>query len=193
MRSTLRHAEGGLGIGLALARGLVELHDGRIEAFSEGAGRGSEFKVRLPLTCALDAERERSDPRFAANEITERRVLIADDNRDAADSLSLLLSLDGHEVRTAHDGAAALAEAERFRPDFALLDIGMPELNGYEVARELRTRPWASDLVLIAITGWGQEQDRRRSREAGFDHHLTKPVDPAAIAALIQRRASVEA
>ena len=185
VKSSLHQAEGGLGIGLALARGLVDLHGGRMEARSEGLGRGSEFSVRLPLSIAIAANAGLQSVTVAAGAV-HRRVLIADDNRDAADSLSLLLDLDGHDVRTVHDGAAALEEAERFRPEFVLLDIGMPALNGYEVAQRLRARAWARNAVLVAITGWGQEQDRRRSREAGFDHHLTKPIDPDVVARLLQ-------
>jgi CheY-like chemotaxis protein len=184
VKSTLHQAEGGLGIGLALARGLIELHGGRIEARSAGIGRGSEFTVYLPLSVAVTPIAP-ATAKTAVPAIPNRRILIADDNRDAADSLSLLLALDGHEIRTVHDGAAAVAEAERFRPEFALLDIGMPKLTGYEVAQRLRAEPWGQTCVLVAITGWGQEQDRRRSREAGFDHHLTKPIDPDVVARLI--------
>ncbi|MET0660169.1 MAG: PAS domain S-box protein, partial [Steroidobacteraceae bacterium] len=187
VKSSLHQAEGGLGIGLALARGLIDLHGGRMEARSEGLGRGSEFIVRLPLTVAVAARASAQTVTLAAGAV-HRRVLIADDNRDAADSLSLLLDLDGHDVRTVHDGAAALEEAERFRPEFVLLDIGMPSFNGYEVAQRLRAQPWAQNVVLVAITGWGQEQDRRRSREAGFNHHLTKPIDPDAVTRLLQTR-----
>lgn len=189
VKSTLHQAEGGLGIGLALARGLVELHGGRIEAYSAGAGRGSEFIVRLPLSVAVTT----GAPALTAVATTTSshwRVLIADDNRDAADSLALLLELDGHEVRKVYDGAAALQEAERFRPEFVLLDIGMPVFNGYEVAQRLRAQPWTQDTVLVAITGWGQEQDRQRSRAAGFDQHMTKPIDPDAVARLLQIRKS---
>jgi CheY-like chemotaxis protein len=185
VKSTLHQAEGGLGIGLALARGLVELHGGRIEAHSAGIGQGSEFTVRLPLSSVVPVT-TRTPVVAAPAQSPRRRVLIADDNRDAADSLSVLLELDGHEVRTAHDGAEALAQAERFRPQFVLLDIGMPILSGYEVARRLRAQSWGNEVVLVAITGWGQEQDRRRSHDAGFDHHLTKPIDPDAVARLLR-------
>jgi PAS domain S-box-containing protein len=192
VKSTLHQAEGGLGIGLALARGLIDLHGGRLEARSDGVGRGSEFIVHLPVSASLVLPT--SPPAdLTAPPLSSHRVLIADDNRDAADSLSLLLELEGHEIRTVHDGRAAVSEAERFRPEIALLDIGMPELNGFEVARELRKQPWAQHTLLIAITGWGQEQDRRRSREAGFDHHLTKPIDPDAVSRLIKEgRKSME-
>jgi CheY-like chemotaxis protein len=182
----LERSEGGLGIGLALARGLVELHGGLISAHSDGPGRGSEFIVRLlpAATVASGATREADDGAAPASGL--RRVLIVDDNHDAADSLALMLSLSGHETHAAYDGAAALALAERFVPDVVLLDIGMPELNGYEVAERLRRLPWGRRVVLVALTGWGQDEDRRRALDAGFDHHLTKPVDPQRLATLLQ-------
>jgi signal transduction histidine kinase/ActR/RegA family two-component response regulator len=179
-------SEGGLGIGLTLVKGLAELHGGTVEARSEGLGHGSEFIVRLPVS-----EHQSSLP-LAANptplSAERRRVLIADDNRDAADSLSLLLELSGHEVRVAHLGQTALSLAQTFRPDVVFLDIGMPDLSGYEVARALRQEAWATSLQLIALTGWGQEEDRRRALEAGFDHHLTKPVNPDLLQRLIASR-----
>jgi signal transduction histidine kinase/ActR/RegA family two-component response regulator len=176
-------AEGGLGIGLTLVKGLTELHGGTVEARSAGLGQGSEFIVRLPVS-----EHQSSLPRAVGPtpvSAERRRVLIADDNRDAAESLSLLLELSGHEVRVAHLGQTALSLAQTFRPDVAFLDIGMPDLSGYEVARALRQEPWAMSLQLIALTGWGQEEDRRRALEAGFDHHLTKPVNPDLLQRLI--------
>jgi signal transduction histidine kinase len=176
-------SEGGLGIGLALVKGLAELHGGTVEARSAGLGRGSEFIVRLPVSAQPSPLPPVSDPSPVSAE--RRRVLIADDNRDAAESLSLLLELSGHEVRVAHLGQSALSLAQAFRPDIALLDIGMPDLSGYEVARALRRELWATDLQLIALTGWGQDDDRRRAREAGFDHHLTKPIDPNQLESLI--------
>jgi CheY-like chemotaxis protein len=176
-------AEGGLGIGLALVKGLTELHGGTVEARSGGIGAGSEFIVRLPLARGPAEAPLATHPAPAAP--VRRRILIADDNQDAAESLSMLLELAGHEVRTAHLGRAALSIAATFRPDAALIDIGMPDLSGYEVAHELRQEPWARSMRLIAVTGWGQEDDRRRAVESGFDHHLTKPVDPDQLESLI--------
>ena len=177
-------SDGGLGIGLALVKGLTELHGGTIEARSGGLGHGSEFIVRLPLALPEVATLPTvTDPGSAAP--LRRRILIADDNQDAAESLSLLLQLAGHEVQVAHLGREALALAHEFRPDTALLDIGMPDLSGYEVAQTLRREPWASNIQLIALTGWGQPSDRRRSLEAGFNHHLVKPVDPDQLVRLI--------
>jgi signal transduction histidine kinase len=170
----------GLGIGLALVRRIVEMHGGGVTACSNGPGHGSEFVIRLPIS----VERRGGAPqeagaatRIEAVPRTKRRVLVADDNADALDSLAELLTLNGHEVFRAADGAAALELAERSRPDVALLDIGMPRLDGYELARRIRAQPWGAHVQLIALTGWGQESDRQRSRESGFDGHLTKPVD----------------
>jgi PAS domain S-box-containing protein len=165
------------GVGLRLAQGIVQLHGGRIEARSAGHGRGAEFIVRLPL--ARGAPVGLADERAAALP-RQVRVVVADDNRDAADSLQRILSLFGHEVRVAYDGLAAIRLAEEFKPRVAVLDIGMPGTNGYEVARALRERRM-SPITLVALTGWGQESDRRRAMEAGFDYHLTKPVDPEAL------------
>jgi signal transduction histidine kinase len=169
-------SEGGLGIGLALVSGLVALHGGTVEARSEGLGRGSEFIVRLavaePDKLAASPSESATSPKIG------RRILVADDNKDAADSLAMLLEIAGHEVRVVHDGHAALSIAQTFRPDVAILDIGMPQLNGYEVAKALRREPWGTNIYLMALTGWGQEGDRQLAVHAGFDRHLTKPVDP---------------
>ncbi len=178
--------QGGLGIGLTLARDLVELHGGSIEAHSEGLGRGSAFTVRLPITTA---------PPTAAPTVVEapliapapQRVLIADDNRDGAESLATLLLLAGHDVRVAFDGAAALAEAKAFQPTVALLDIGMPKLNGYDLARRIRQESWGNAVHLVALTGWGQDSDRAQAISAGFDDHLVKPVAPEFITAMLVR------
>jgi CheY-like chemotaxis protein len=186
VEEVMGRSDGGLGIGLALVKGLTELHGGTIEARSPGLGHGSEFIVRLPLSplYPLTSPQEPYPPPVAARS----RVLIADDNRDAADSLSMLLELAGHEVRVAHLGRAALSLAQAFRPDVALLDIGMPDLSGYEVARELRREPWGQGIMLIALTGWGQEKDRQEALEAGFNQHVTKPIDPDQIETLISGR-----
>ena len=173
----LERSSGGLGVGLALARGLVGLHGGSIEGHSAGPGQGSEFVVRLPFAGADPVPASPAAPSGERQRTAGRRILIADDNRDAAESLSLLLEYLGHEVSTAHDGLQAIEAAASGHPEVALLDIGMPELNGYEVAEHIRRQPWGQGMVLVAITGWGQEDDKRRAREAGFDHHLTKPVD----------------
>jgi CheY-like chemotaxis protein len=172
-------SEGGLGIGLALAKGLVELHGGSMEARSAGLGQGSEFVVSLPgPTKAVTAENAPERPREASVARPPRRVLIADDNRDGADTLGMFLEMRGHEVHLAHTGAEALRVAREVRPDIGVLDIGMPVLSGYEVAKRIRREAWGDRVTLIALTGWGQEDDKRRARLAGFDHHLTKPIDP---------------
>jgi CheY-like chemotaxis protein len=163
---------------LTLAKRLVEMHKGTIEARSAGALQGSEFIVRLPLSAASAAPKPTPGAQVAPTPAPRRRILIADDNVDAAVSLSLLLELMGHEPRIAHDGLAALEVAEEFRPDLVLLDIGMPRLNGYETVQRLAKRPWAAATVMVALTGWGQKSDRERAKEAGFHQHLVKPVDP---------------
>jgi CheY-like chemotaxis protein/anti-sigma regulatory factor (Ser/Thr protein kinase) len=184
--------EGGLGIGLALVKGLVELHGGTTEVASAGAGQGTEFTVNLPLPARGTDVALGAAVTAEVRSATGRRVLIADDNKDAADSLGILLEIDGHEVRVAHGGHAALALAQAFRPEVALLDIGMPEMSGYEVAEALRKEPWGSAIRLIALTGWGQERDRRQSKTAGFDRHLTKPIDMDALCGVLTDLFSAE-
>ena len=190
--------QGGLGIGLALVRRLVEMHGGTVTASSAGPGQGSEFVILLPVSVQRDnsgrfsddsagGEPEATTPVEPARRAPRHRILVADDNPDARESLAALLALGGHELFRARDGSDALESAERHRPHIALLDIGMPFANGYEVARKIRSQPWGRDMVLIALTGWGQEADRRRSQEAGFDSHLTKPVDPEVLDALLAR------
>jgi len=176
-------SQGGLGIGLALVRGLVEMHGGTVRADSPGVGRGSTFTVRLPLA-KDEGGRMKDEPQTApvhpsSFRLHPSRVLVIDDSRDGADSLAEVLRVLGYEVRVAYDGPAGLAEATQFRPDAVVCDIGMPGMSGLEVARRLRADPSLRAVRLVAATGWGQDDDRRRSREAGFDHHLTKPIDPA--------------
>jgi PAS domain S-box-containing protein len=178
-------SEGGLGIGLALTKGLVELHGGNIEARSDGLGRGSEFTIRLPRKLTSDVGRD-ADATEALRPPASRRVLLADDNRDAAETLAELLRLEGHEVVIVHDGLRALAVFADGTPDCVLLDIGMPGLSGYDVARRMRVIAPNSAVKLIAITGWGQENDKAQAFSAGFDHHLTKPVDLQQLLMLIQ-------
>jgi signal transduction histidine kinase len=180
-------SQNGLGIGLALVRWIIGLHGGTVEAKSEGPGQGSEFVVRLPA-----AERPVEMPlppvlrETPARKAPSRRVLIVDDNRDSADSLALLLRRHGNEVHTAYDGIAALSAVESFRPEVVLLDIGLPELDGYDAARRIREQSNGRNITLIALTGWGQEKDRNRSYEAGFDAHVTKPVEPGTLEDLLR-------
>ena len=169
--------QSGLGVGLTLVQRLVEMHGGSVEARSEGAGKGSQFVVRLP---ALEhPARARSESAVTSNgrSQTRRRILVVDDNVDSAESMAMMLVLSGHEVATAHDGMEAVKLAQEFQPDVAFLDLGMPKLDGYETARSIREQTWGRRMMLVALTGWGQEDDKRRSREAGFDDHLVKPIN----------------
>jgi CheY-like chemotaxis protein len=190
--SLAERARGGMGIGLSLARGLVEMHGGTIGALSGGVGQGSEFVVRLPRAgeagAAVPAQAT-AQPAAAP----PCRVLVADDLRDSADSLGLLIELMGHAVEVAYDGEEALRRAERFRPDIALLDLGMPKLDGFAVCERIRAAPWGATMRLVAQSGWGQDDDRRRTAAAGFDHHLVKPIDPLALDALVQELAAAVA
>jgi signal transduction histidine kinase len=197
MFTQLNHQTGrpqsGLGIGLALVRKLLEMHGGSVTAFSEGDGQGSEFLITLPvITNETNAPNGRAavalDSEAGAEAVqVRRRILVADDNSDALESLATLLEISGHEVFSAANGALALESAERHLPEVALLDIGMPKLDGYEVARRIRAQPWGRRITLVALTGWGQESDRRRSGEAGFDSHLVKPLDLDKLTALLER------
>jgi PAS domain S-box-containing protein len=181
----LERSQGGLGIGLSLVRGLVELHGGHIEAHSEGAGRGSEFVVTMPVLARAPPVPLHRDGKAAALPARRARVLVADDNHDGADSLTVALQGLGHEVCTAYDGEQALALAASTRPEVMLVDIGMPRMNGYEVCRAVRREPWGREVLLVALTGWGQDEDRRRAAEAGFDRHLVKPVDLPVLSELL--------
>ena len=183
---SLDRAQGGLGIGLTLVRKLIELHGGTVEAKSEGANRGSEFVVRLP-TLDVNTDME-SRPRPQAGDVknsTPRRILVVDDYPRVAETLMRMLAVVGHDVRMARDGPSALAEFSTFQPEVVVLDIGLPGMDGYEVARRLRTDPAAAPVTLIAVTGYGQKEDQLRAHQAGFDHHLTKPVDCAALLNLL--------
>jgi PAS domain S-box-containing protein len=184
--TALGRSEGGLGVGLALARGLVALHGGRVEARSDGPGRGSEFIVRLPAGVpALEVSQVEVSADGPATD-AGLKILVVDDSQDAADTCATVLELSGHEVQTAYSGRRALELARTFRPHALLLDIGLPDVNGYELARTIRAAPWGGGMVLIAVTGWGQSKDRRRALEAGFDHHLTKPIAAETLESLLQ-------
>lgn len=184
--SALHRSEGGLGIGLALSKGLVDLHDGKLGVRSEGLGKGSVFTVSLPLPAA-PAEEADSGRAEAQGSPARYQVLVADDNADALESLAVLLELGGHQVTKASNGHEALEAAERTRPQLAILDIGMPDLSGYEVAQRIRDSSWGSSIPLVALTGWGQPEDAKRAFDSGFSHHLTKPISPAALDAAIQK------
>jgi len=173
---SLERSKGGLGIGLALVKGLVEMHGGTVAAASEGPGAGSTFTVSLPVMLQEHMPPSSSPEDVRQRPATKRRILVVDDNRDSAQTMAMMLRLIGNEVTTAHDGLEALEVAEGFRPQVVVMDIGMPRLNGYDATRKLRAEPWARDMFIIALTGWGQESDQERSREAGFNRHLVKPV-----------------
>ena len=177
--------EGGLGVGLTLVKRLVEMHGGTIEAHSEGHGKGSEFALRLPLLSEAEKHlglRARAPARTGEAPVRKRRrILVADDNVDLAASMGLLLEMMGNDVRVTHDGSAAVNVETEFRPDVVFLDIGMTKMNGFDACTRIRGKPWGKEPVIVALTGWGQPEDKRRSREAGFDHHLVKPIEPAAL------------
>jgi len=182
---SLTRTQAGLGVGLTLARRLIALHGGTVTATSGGVGQGSVFAVRIPLSGAAPEAAIAATP---GSHAPRRRVLLADDNIDFANSLASLLGSHGHEVRVVHDGAEALHVAAEFLPEYAFLDIGMPKVHGYEVARRLKANPATAGCVLVAVTGWGQEDDRRRARDAGFDRHMVKPVDPQQLEAILAGR-----
>ncbi|MGH7873153.1 MAG: ATP-binding protein [Candidatus Binatia bacterium] len=175
--TALEKSQGGLGIGLSLAKGLVEMHGGRIAAHSNGPGLGSEFIVHLPIVVAEPLPKSAPNADAKASATAKRRILIVDDNLLGSQGTGMVLHAMGHEVATAHDGIKGMEQAQTFRPDVILLDIGLPGLNGLETARCIRAQPWGKNIFLIAVTGYGQDQDRRRSQEAGFDHHMVKPID----------------
>jgi len=183
---SLERSDGGLGIGLSLVKRLVELHGGTVTAHSQGISHGSEFTVKLPI----EVEQPRIEllvqpPVSVPAKSAGRRILVVDDNRDSATTLALLLKMSGNQTETAFDGLAAVETAEAFRPDVILLDIGLPKMNGHDTCRVIRQQPWGKDILILALTGWGQEEDRRKTAEAGFDNHLVKPVDHIALNKLI--------
>jgi signal transduction histidine kinase len=186
--AALSRSRGGLGIGLALTRRLVQMHGGTVVALSEGPGKGSQFVVRLPVAVGQLGDEGDEQPHHAVLPQAALRILVADDNKDAAETLGILLEVMGHQVRRAHDGEAAVQQAAAFDPHIVLLDIGMPKLNGYDACRAIRAAAGGAARTLVAVTGWGQPQDVERARQAGFDQHMVKPMDPNALARLISSR-----
>jgi len=184
-RTASEESEGGLGVGLALVRGIVELHGGSVEVSSDGPNLGSEFRVRLPLGPAPEPRDSRGGSEAQAF-LSRLKIVVADDNRDAADTCAILLELSGHYVRIAYNGRDALELAETFRPHAFILDIGMPDLDGYALAERIRAAVWGKGALLVAVSGWGREEDRRRAFAAGFDHHLTKPIAGGALEVLLE-------
>jgi CheY-like chemotaxis protein/two-component sensor histidine kinase len=182
---------GGMGIGLTLVKQIVEMHGGRVEARSEGPACGAEFVVRLPIVVPERRRVPRTSESDLHNTQRRRRVLVVDDNSDSVSSFAMMLDLMGHETAVANDGEEAFLVAEAFRPDVIFLDIGLPKVNGHDVARAIRARPWGKDIVLIALSGWGQPDDMRRSLDAGFNHHLAKPAERGEVERLLQRGGSV--
>jgi CheY-like chemotaxis protein len=180
-------SQGGLGIGLSLVQRLIEAHGGSVQAHSEGLGKGSEFVVRLPVFVEESAHLNPGATPGAPS--VTARILVVDDNRDSAESLTMFLRLVGNDVHSAYDGLEGVEAAERLKPDVVLLDIGMPGLNGIDACRRIRSQPWGANILVIALTGWAQEEDRRLTAAAGFDAHLVKPIDPADVMKLIAARA----
>jgi CheY-like chemotaxis protein len=186
---SIEKSQSGLGVGLTVVRRLVEMHEGTVEARSNGNGMGSEFIVRLPIVLPESYDQQHEIPESDAHPITARRLLVVDDNWDAANSLAEMLRMMGHDVQTASDGLEAIALAGDLLPDIIFLDIGMPTLNGYDACRRIRQEPWGRNLYVVALTGWGQEEDRARSRDAGFDAHLVKPLEPKTLLKLLAEMA----
>ena len=183
--TSLERSVSGLGIGLMLVKNLVEMHDGTVEVHSAGVGHGTEFVVRLPIMLEATKPQPLKPIVSEPTTTTARRILIVDDNLDAAASLAMLLKITGNETHTANDGLEAVEAAATFRPEIVLLDIGLPKLNGYEAYRRIREQPWGKNIVVVALTGWGQAEDREKSRNAGFEGHMVKPVDFAALTKLL--------
>jgi len=183
---SIDRSQGGLGIGLTIARSIIVLHGGRIEARSQGPGHGSEFVIHLPLLEQQPSANAQQEISFTT-EKTIRRILVVDDNRDAADGMAMLLDISGHITKTAYDGLEAIAAAESFKPELVLLDIGLPHMDGYAVAKHLRQQASSRDIVLAALTGYGDDDDRRRSREAGFNYHFVKPMEFAILNELLEQ------
>jgi CheY-like chemotaxis protein len=188
VREHQARTEGGLGIGLALVKSLVTSHGGEVHVHSEGLGRGSRFTVSLPLYHQCSVSGPVGQPPAASTEADPRRILIADDNEDAANSLAELLRLRGHHVRTARDGEEAVQLVREFAPDIVILDLGMPNVDGFEAARRIRASEQGRRATMVALSGWGQEADRVRTQAAGFDHHLTKPADVATLEEILRSR-----
>jgi CheY-like chemotaxis protein len=183
---SLERSQSGMGVGLAIARQLIEMHGGSVQAHSEGLESGSEFIVRLPLLHSpATAQQGTEGDGPSSGPAAVYRILVVDDNRDAAQTLATMLKLMGHEVHTAHDGYEGVEAATAFQPDVILLDIGMPRLNGFDACQRIREQPWSRNVLIVALTGWGQEQDKLRSQQVGFNKHLVKPVEPAALTKLL--------
>jgi len=182
---SLEKSQGGLGIGLNIVQRLAEMHDGSIVAESGGYGAGSRFVVRLPVALAVTTDRPDDHDEVPKAKPARRRILVVDDNRDGANSLAEMLTIMGNDTQTAFDGLEAVAVAEAFKPDVIVMDLGMPRMNGYEACRRIRGEPWGRNVVMVAQTGWGQEDDKRKSQDAGFDCHMVKPVDPESLEKLL--------